>query len=184
MRRRIVLGLVLGACILGPVTAVADSATETYELVITLPNMGEAPNGDRVAITGTGTFSVNPKTVMDMAGNFTHTDKDGAVLGAGTWEATELLAFQLYGCGIVTFPEPDVILPANFCGGALKMQVVLTTPVGQLDGILTVFCIVGPNPPNSHDEPSEEGVTLNVIGEINFNHVAPGGQNIYIRTSP
>jgi hypothetical protein len=27
-----------------------------------------------------------------------------------------------------------------------------------MEGILTIFCIVGENPPNSHDELSEEGV--------------------------
>jgi len=57
------------------------------------------------------------------------------------------------------------------------MRVSLTTPLGQLDGILTVFCVVGPNPPNSHDE---DGVTLDVPGVINFNH-AGGGGNVYVQ---
>jgi hypothetical protein len=36
--------------------------------------------------------------------------------------------------------------------------------------------------PNSHDEPSEEGVHLNVIGVINFNKIV-SGMNVYVRTS-
>jgi len=186
MKMRILAGVGLAAFLLAPVTALGDSATETYALVITLPNMAEASNGDRVAVTGLGTFTINPNGVMDMGGTFVHTDSAGTEVGRGTWRATELLSFQPYGCGIVTFPDPDVILPSNFCGGAVKMRIVLT-PQGtdvELGGNLTTFCIVGPNPPNSHDEPSEEGVTLNVFDVINFNQVAPGGTNIYIRTSP
>src|SRR5256885_7151655 len=48
----------------------------------------------------------------------------GTVLASGTWEATELLDYQSYGCGIVHFPDGDVILPPNFCGGKVKMSVM------------------------------------------------------------
>jgi hypothetical protein len=44
----------------------------------------------------------------------------------------------------------------NLCGGAVELRVVLDTPLGQHQGILTVFCIVGQNPA-SHNHPSEEG---------------------------
>ena len=46
----------------------------------------------------------------------------------------------------------------------------------------TVFCIVGPNPPNSHDDPSGEGVHPDIPGIINFNKIV-SGMNIYVRTS-
>lgn len=186
MKRRILVGLALGVCVLAAAGAVGDSAMETYALVITLPNMAEASNGDRVAVTGMGTFTINPKGVMDMGGEFVHRDSAGTEVGRGTWRATELLSFQPYGCGIVTFPDPDVMLPENFCGGAVKMRILLApqdTDV-ELAGNLTTFCIVGPNPPDSHDDPSEEGVTLNLFDAINFNQVAPGGTNIYIRMTP
>ncbi len=185
MKRLMTIMLIFAATLLGlPLASgVAQSGTEMYMLVITLPNMGEAPNGDRVAVTGMGTFQVNPKEVT-ADGTFVHRDSTGTELGRGTWTATELLSFQPYGCGIITFPDPDVILPPNFCGGALKLRVLLITPVGAFDAILTVFCIVGPKAPESHNEPAEEGVTLNVADVINFNQVAPGGANIYIRTSP
>jgi hypothetical protein len=175
------VGLLAVACALfaSPTTASGDSATHSFQLVMEVPNVSQAPNGDRVAITGEGEFQVHPKAV-EAEGEFTHTDAAGTVLAAGTWTATKLLAYQSYGCGVV---EGDP-LPPNFCGGKLKMRVVLT-PEGtslQIPAILTVFCIIGPNPPNSHDDPSGEGITLVVPGVINFNkHVS--GMNIYIQTS-
>jgi hypothetical protein len=168
-----------------PVPIAAGSDPENYLLRMNAPNRGVAPNGDIVHVTcntgggACGTFSVNPKAVVAM-GEFLHTDSAGNVLGGGTWTATQLISFQSYGCGVVTFPDPDVILPPNFCGGKVRFRVVLNTPVGQLDGILTVFCIVGPKAPGSHDEPIGEGVTLDIPGFINFNHTT-GGMNIYIR---
>ena len=158
---------------LAPVPAAADSGSATYMLVMEVPNVAVAPNGDRVAVLGSGEFSVHPKFVT-ASGTFTHTDSAGTVRGAGTWTATDLLEFVSYGCGVV-FGTP---LPSNFCGGMLKLRILLTTSIGSFDGILTVFCVVGPNPPNA----VEEGVTLDVPGIINFNH-SGGGGNIYIRTS-
>ncbi|HZD01597.1 MAG TPA: hypothetical protein VFA46_15820 [Actinomycetes bacterium] len=57
---------------------------------------------------------------------------------------------------------------------------MLDTPVGPFQGVLTVFCIAGQRAPTSHNDPSEEGVMLNVAGVINFNH-AGTGQNIWVR---
>ena len=179
MRIRYVLGFALAVSLLIPSGALADSPTETFDLIMPVPNYAEAPNGDMVAVLGGGTFSVHPKSVT-ASGTFEHTDSAGNILGGGTWSATDLLSYQSYGCGVVFGGAID----PNFCGGAVKLRVVLTAGASQFDGILTVFCIIGPNPPNSHDEPSEEGVTLNIISVINFNQVAPGGANIYIRTSP
>jgi len=175
-----VLGLA-AALVLVPTTAVADSATHSYLLAMEGANFGVAPNGDQVAITGEAEFSVNPKSV-EGAGSFTHTDSAGKIKGAGTWEATELLDYQSYGCGIVHLPDGDVVLPPDFCGGKVKMRVMLTTPAGELPGTLTVICIIGPNPPNSIDAGRGEGATLDVPGVINFNHTA-GGDNVIIQTS-
>jgi hypothetical protein len=139
------------------------------------PNVAEAPNGDRVAVTGEGTFGVNPKSV-DAEGSFTHSFAGGGSL-TGTWTATELLAYQSYGCGVI-FGDP---IGSNLCGGALKMRVALTatTPSGvvTIDGILTVFCLIGDHVPASADE----GIRLVVPGMINFNKVV-SGENVYIRT--
>ena len=60
---------------------------------------------------------------------------------------------------------------------------ILATPSGtnlQIEAILTVFCIIGPNPPNSHDDPTGEGITLVVPGIANFNHIVVG-MNHYVQ---
>jgi hypothetical protein len=181
MRRLIlfVLGLA-AALVLAPTAAVADSATHSYVLVMEEANLGVAPNGDQVAIEGEVDFSVNPKTLIDGSGTFTHMNAAGTVLGTGSWEATGLIDYQSYGCGVV-FGNP---IPANFCGGRVEMRVMLNTPHGELPGILTVICVIGPNPPNSITSNGDrsEGATLSVPGVINFNHTA-GGDNVIIQTS-
>jgi hypothetical protein len=178
MRRLIlyVLGLT-AALVLMPTAAVADSATHTYLLVMEQPNFGVAANGDQIAITGEGEFSVNPNSV-EAEGAFTHTDSDGNVIASGTWAATELLDYQSYGCGELFGDE----FPPNFCGGAVRMRVTLTTPLGELSGIMTVICVIGTHPPGAVFGPRTEGVMLDIPGVINFNH-STGGENIYIQTS-
>jgi hypothetical protein len=179
MRRLIlfVLGLA-AALVLVPTTAVADSATHSYVLVMEEANFGVAPNGDTVAIEGEAEFSVNPKAV-EGGGSFTHRNAAGTVLATGTWEATGLLDYQSYGCGVVF----GTAIPPDFCGGRVAMRVMLTTPLGQLPGILTVICVIGPNPPNSIISSGDrsEGATLGVPGIISFNHTA-GGDNVIIQT--
>jgi len=177
-----VLGLLLASCLFTPGAAFANPPTESFELHMEVPNVSEAPNGDRIAVSGEGVFTVNPKSVS-ATGTFTHSDSQGNVLGEGTWVATQLLDYQTYGCGVLATTVPPTPLPANLCGGALRMQVLLTAGGNQFEGILVVFCIIGPNPPNSHDDfTGGEGVTLNVIGVSNFNKIVTG-QNVYIRTS-
>ena len=189
MRRASVLVaiLTLAVSMLLPATALADSATQRFAFFLEVPNISEAANGDRVAITGEGEFSVHPNAIIEGAGHFTHRNSSGTVLASGTWEATDLLEYQSYGCGVVhNFPTPGATtpLPPNVCGGAAKMRIV-ATPNGtslKIPAILTLFCIIGPNPPNSHDDPSGEGITLVVPGIINFNKIVEG-MNVYVRQS-
>jgi hypothetical protein len=200
MKRRFTLAVALAATLAALAAPAAvghgDNGTGntavTYGVTMNTPNGAKAPNGDRVRVQctfglgGCGTFTTKDKAV-DMSGTFVHTDSGGTVVAAGTWVATELLSFDPYGCGVVRFGGPDsppVIIPPFICGGALKLRVLLTAGSQQLEGILTIFCIVGENPPNSHDELSEEGVTLNVPGVINFNHVDFVGTNNFVRMTP
>ena len=186
MKRSILVVLaVVSLLMLGATPALADSNNEsaTFQLHIEVPNVSEASNGDRVAVAGGGVFSVHAKSVT-ASGTFTHTTSTGTLVAAGTWTATQLLSFEFYGCGVLTFTNPDTTLPPNFCGGALKMAVDLT-PKGTsltLQGILTIFCIVGPQTPTPHSDPSGEGIHLVVPGHANFNKIV-SGMNIYIRTS-
>jgi hypothetical protein len=186
MRRLFAPGLILALAlfVLGPASGLAASGSQTYELDMVLPNVSQASNGDQVSVTGAGPFSIHPKSAT-AHGSFTHTDSSGTVLATGTWTATDLLEFQPYGCGVVhNFPAPGdtTPLPPDFCGGAVKMTVTLT-PDGTslaIPGTLTVFCIIGPNPPNSHDDPTGEGIHLVVPGIANFNKIV-SGMNHYIR---
>lgn len=182
MITRCVLRIPLVACLFIPGIAFANPPTESFQLHMEAPNVAEAPNGDRITVTGQGLFTVHPKSVS-ATGTFTHTDSAGTVLGGGTWVATQLLDYQSYGCGVLAFTVPPTSIPANLCGGTLRMRVLLTAEGNQFEGILAVFCIIGPNPPNSHDDPTEEGVTLNVVGVVNFNKIVTG-MNVYVRTSP
>jgi hypothetical protein len=176
MRKRfgILVVVAVAAFFLPPGSALASSSTRTYLLELEAPNTAQAPNGDSVAITGEGQFSVHPKSV-EADGTFTHTDSGGNVLARGTWTATKLLTYQSYGCGVV-FGTP---IPPDFCGGRVMMRVLLA-PQGtnlQIPAILSVYCVIGDKRPSS----VEEGVRLVVPGHINFNQVT-GGDNVYIQT--
>jgi hypothetical protein len=187
MKRRSALLALAAAGLLavapGPATADPNNESGTWELVIEVPNVARASNGDTLAITGTGVFSTHPKTVT-ASGSFTHTlAGDGAL--TGTWTATDLLSFEFYGCGVV--PSIGATLPPNLCGGALKMR-VLFMPAGttlSIPGMITVFCVIGPQAPPPHDnptEPGEEGMTAVVPGIANFNKIV-SGMNVYVQTS-
>ncbi len=186
MKKRLALLCVAATCLLvvapGAATADPNNAAGTWELHIEVPNVARAPNGDTLAITGTGVFSIHPMTAT-ASGAFTHNVAGGDTL-TGTWSATGLLSFEFYGCGVV--PSIGVTLPPNFCGGALKMGVVFM-PAGTtlaIPGIMTVFCVIGPQAPPPHDNPTEqgeEGTVAVVPGVANFNKIV-SGMNVYIQT--
>ena len=147
----------------------ASSETESFQLHMEGPQIAQAANGDMVSVSGSGMFSVHPKTVT-ATGTFTSHSS-----GNGTWVATQLLDFQPYGCGII-FGTP---IPPNLCGGKLMLRIVLTdsTSGQQFDGVLWVLCLMG-NPPPS----AKEGARLDIIGVNNFNKIVSGG-NVFIMTS-
>lgn len=176
-KRRSVLFLVL-ACALLPVTPGAALATApnnesaTYEWHLEVPNVAMAPNGDTIAVTGTGTFGVHPNSASG-GGSFTHTLAGGGTL-TGTYTATGLIDFQPYGCGVV-FGDP---LPPDLCGGRLVLRVALVpdaNPALSFDGLLTIYCLIGTPPPSA-----EEGIRLVVPGVLNFNDVVTG-ENVYVK---
>src|SRR6059036_1431545 len=143
-------------------TGTSQSASQSFTYVLgqgvlcsleekACPDITMAPNGDSVALNGTGTLSVHTKSVTG-GGMFVHMDSSGHELVHGTWEAKDLLSFVSYGDAT---PQG---LPANLFGG---------TPVH--DGILTIYCTLG-NPPHG----AHEGVRLNVQDVINFNKQVSG----------
>jgi len=181
MKRWVVPILVIVAALASAPPAQAAHSSDTFLLIAEEENFGTAANGDFVAVTvDEGSwFQGSPKAVS-ATGAFTHHASDGSVEGFGTWTATSLISYSFYGCRYIPALGVDTGND-DFCGGAVKMAVVLDTPIGQFPGMLTVFCIVGSQAPSSHNgSKGGEGVTLNVPGIVNFNHTG-GGDNIYIR---
>jgi hypothetical protein len=177
-KRRSVLFLALASALLAlaPGSALAtapNNESATYEWHLEVPNVAMAANGDTVAVTGTGTFAVHPKSASG-GGSFTHTRAGGGSL-SGTYTVNGLVDFQPYGCGVV-FGTP---LPPDLCGGRLVFDVTLV-PNGTsvtLDGQLTIYCLIGAPPASA-----EEGIRLVVPGVLNFNDVV-SGENVYIKQS-
>jgi hypothetical protein len=131
-----------------------------------------APNGDVVTIEGTGSFSADGKWATG-GGTFSHHMAASNTTITGTFTADRVISFQFYGCGTGG-------LPANFCGGLLKLAITATpdaAPSVHLAAALSINCEIGPNVPAS----VVEGVRVNVYDVINFNKpVAESGANIYI----
>ncbi len=177
------MAAVCAAVTLAPVAVFADSANHTYLLVADGENVGVAPTGDQIHVSCEATegvcgiFSVNPNSIT-ASGEFEHFLPDGTLFASGTWTATQLISFHSYGCGVV-FGDP---IPPDLCGGAVKFAATFSTPIGDLPGVVTIFCVVGDKVPASIGGPFTEGVTVVVPGIINFNHPAGGG-NIYVQLS-
>jgi hypothetical protein len=175
MKLRFALSAIFGAAVivLAATPALAAGQPQTFRLELEVPNTAAAPNGDTVAVTAEGEFSVFPNSV-EAEGTFVHSNGSGTVLATGTWHATALLNYQSYGCGVL-FGDP---IPPDACGGTVLMAVLLT-PDGtalEIPAMLSVFCVIGDHVPRS----VEEGLRLNVPGIINFNDVT-GGDNVYIQ---
>ncbi len=174
---------VLGACVADPVSSpggiaanrVTGGGAVDYAFLagvapIEGPDEAMAENGDVVALSGQGTFSVHPKAVAG-GGAFTHTNSAGTVLGSGTWTATQLLSFNSYGSGSAQG------LPPQFEGGQALILVHLTPQSGGsgFDAVLQIDCLLGSPPPAAH-----EGIRLAVAGVVNFNREVEG-ETVFIR---
>jgi hypothetical protein len=183
LRKLSLVAAVSGPLAMAPGAVFADSASHSYLLVAEEANVGVAASGDTIHVTCEGgegvcgTFAVHPKSI-EASGEFQHFDAAGDLFASGTWTATELISIHAYGCGEVL----GQTIPPDLCGGAVKFRATFSTPIGELQGTITVFCIVGPKAPSSHNEPSGEGVTVVVPGIVNFNHTG-GGDNIFVQTS-
>src|SRR5437899_1546853 len=124
--------LFLAAAAVAIILPAASSATEpnnesnSYTFLMEVPNSAQDSAGDTLSVEGEGMFSVHPKSAS--GGGTYHFTPVGGTPFSGTWTVNGLVAFQPYGCGIVHFPTGDVILPPNFCGGQVILDVTATTP--------------------------------------------------------
>jgi hypothetical protein len=73
-----VLALAVGLLI-APLRSLATE-TQTFMLELEVPNTASAPNGDPVAITGEGEFSVFPNSI-EAEGGFVHSNSAGTPRG-------------------------------------------------------------------------------------------------------
>lgn len=137
---------------------IADAFIEAGTGIDQTGARAQARNRDTVSVVGSGTFNVASRSATG-GGTFEHRDKKGNLLGSGTWSATGVESFTLWGCGGG--------FPPNFCGGLLVLNVHLVGSGGApaFDGVLTVSCLIGANVPAG----AQEGITLDIPGVINFN---------------
>ncbi len=134
----------------------------TYQYVAFPGDEAGAANGDRIELSGDGTFSLHPNSATSGNGVFTHSNATGTVLASGTWTATELLSFQSYG------PSPQ--FPPTFEAGKAVIRIHLSPAGGGpgADAIFTLGCVL---PGGEADDPGGafEGIRVAVEGGPNFN---------------
>jgi hypothetical protein len=176
LTRFAILAVVLALAGVAEVAATSNTSTLGYQLgtgtLAGLPTehvhgpvVAKAANGDTIELTGTGTLTTHPKTVTGN-GQFTHKAADGAVLGSGTWTATQLLSFTSYGSGSVQG------LPPQNEGGKALLRIHLSP---GLDAILQVDCLLGTPPAGAR-----EGIRLAVQQALNFNKEV-SGETLFVR---
>jgi len=171
--KSLVLALALAS--LFPGYAAADSGSATYAYVVgapplcglalnACPDVAMAPNGDTLAIAGSGTLSIGPKTATG-GGTFTHKTAAGVVFATGRWTATGLAGFHSFGSAAAQG------LPPNLFGGLAILNVhIVTASRLEADGLLTITCTLGDHIPSG----ATEGIRLNVQDIINFNKEVSG----------
>ena len=185
MRRNLGLAaaLVLAISAMGAATASAHTSRATYDwhvgdallqsIGFPVGNQAMAPNGDVFTIVGTGSFSADGKWATG-GGTFSHHVAATDATHTGTFTADRVISFSSYGCG-------GEGLPANFCGGQLKLAITATpdaAPSVHRAAALTITCVLGPDVPAS----AVEGVRVNVYDVINFNKpVVESGANVFIQ---
>ena len=146
-KKFVLSSLTLLATLLGSV-ATAHAAIYNFEL--NGPNTAADGQGNVIAMTGTGRFDTEKKTVA-AHGAFTVTDSAGAVVARGTWAANKFTAFTDTGGKV-----------KGYWTGDLSMEVALWTKTGYpIPGTLpmTVYCEPG-EVPGPAEANSSDGITV------------------------
>jgi len=171
---RVIAALVLisGSALVTSGTANAVPSSGTYGIhagddFLEEPDVATADNGDTVTVIATGVLDAAARTASG-SGTFVHRNAAGTLLGSGTFALTGLTSFQFYGCVETIFCGGKALLPVHITGHPASGGTV------ELDGVLTVTCLVGSPPAGAR-----EGIRLNVKDLINFN-TSTEGETIYI----
>ena len=151
MKRLVALMISIGALIVTPVAAMADSPADkhaTYGWVVGFLPAGsydtaKAPDGSTIKMRGKGTLQTGANRTVTGGGDFIKSNGE-----TGTWTSTAADSFVSFGAS--TFAGSVV------SGGEAKLQVTLSN--GQ-SGVLTIFCDApGSNPPTG--KAMAEGINL------------------------
>lgn len=126
-------------------------------------------------------FSLHPKAIAG-SGPYTHTDADGNVVSAGTWEAITLISFTDYGHS-----------GGSIHGGSLRMRVTFTdgttgeVKTGQVKLVCTDLGKFATDPDPTNRPGPQQGLTIHLDGQ-NFkgiyNNFDGLGYNFYIPILP
>ncbi len=179
MRKNHLLAVIAFSLILGVLfnSVLAKHPPREYQYSIGKANesaIAMASNGEKIEVTGNGTFVIESKTITG-GGRFLHKDKNGNILGNGTWTAKSLLSFDSWSS--VTSQE----LTKGPEGGRAFILIRLSPNSGgpTLDGILMLEHVLGKSPKGS-----TEGIRLNIKLEpglqLNF-FKKIGGQVLFVR---
>jgi len=185
MRTRLaaLIALLLSIWLIAPGSAGADTSKATFDFHVAdqflhdaagspLGAVAMADNGDTITVSGAGQFDAAAKTASG-SGTFVHHEVATDTDITGTWTATGLVSYQSYGCG-----SDD--LPASFCGGLTKINIVGTPdfdPSLHIRSVLWINCLIGDKVPASESE----GVRLLARDLINFNQTVDSGFTLFIQ---
>ena len=125
------------------------------------PDVAGAANGDKVEITGKGTFVTGSDEVTG-GGTFVHKNAAGKVLASGTWTAEELVGFTSFGTAAG--------VPKSSDGGIAVLGVKLV-PAGStetFEAVLEIDCAINSPPPHA------EGVMLGIEDGLKFTNEVSG----------
>ena len=135
MNKLLLAVVFVGGLVAWPTTVMATDANgnhSTYSWIVA-GDTSKAPDGSTITMMGGGLLSAGPDKMASGGGTFSTSSGS-----SGTWTATAVQGFVNYG-QTPGFPIPGAT------GGMTKLKVSLSN---GMDGVLTMFCMLGSPPPS------------------------------------
>ena len=138
-------------------------------------DVGLDKSGDTITMTGSG--QAEPHEGMATGGGtFMHQHADGTPVASGSYVVTTFKSFENDGGSLAGVPnlKDDIAEIDETTGGVLTVGVHLVSNRGEVDGILTVNCMLRPT------SPVKEGITLSVsVPGGSFDFTQDGGATLF-----